>query len=158
MSEISNFSDQISGIKKAFKEITPLLETVERMKAAGIPVDQVLPDKFNKQDTVEIFKKPEHPIEPRERYDLSNGLHIANKYFGQNEKKNYTQNDIDTYTEIIAMFDENVRFDEESHELVFDFAEKTWNFCLITECCQIRILTAVLRRLYDLHVEHSKRN
>ena len=102
MSETIDFSSQISEIKKAFDEITPLLETVERMKAAGIPVDQVISDKLKENGIAKPTQKPEQPVEPKVRYDLSNGLHIANKYFGQNEEKNYTQNDIDIYTEIVT--------------------------------------------------------
>ena len=45
---------------------------------------------------------------------------------------------------------DEVEFDEDSHEIIFEMGGKTWNFCLITECCQVKVLSIVFRSLHDL--------
>lgn len=85
-----------------------------------------------------------------DRYDISQGLHLE----GSDEGKELTlaSDSVETYVKIATYLtdDEIVEIDEDANEIIFKMGGKVWNFSLIKEACQVKILTVTMRKLHDL--------
>jgi hypothetical protein len=156
LSTASQFNDM-------FEQMKPMLETIEKLNSMGVPVGEMISKQMEDGSTNPVIpqvpisihrpkeeKQTEISLSEKTRYDLSLGLHIPQKYFG--EQRTYTEEDLILYKKVAAIFsdDFSCEYDEDTHEIMFNLSGKKWNFCLITECCQVKVLSEVFRRTYDL--------
>lgn len=142
-----------------YEQMKPMLDTIDKLNSLGVPVGEMISKQLKNgsevpvvpQVPVSIFKEEEKiKQDEKARYDFSKGLHIPQKYFG--EQKTYTDADVELYKKVASVFsdDFSCEYDEDTHEIMFNLSGKKWNFCLITECCQVKVLSEVFRRTYDL--------
>ena len=152
--QIPDIEGTAKKLTDTFDKMKPVLEAIEKMDAMGIPVADIMTGKLKVPPNVGLSKpdsaKTVKMSDPVERYDLSQGLHIPNKYF--EEATTYSEDMKNTYVLVAQLLTDGdeVEFDEDSHEIIFEMGGKTWNFCLITECCQVKVLSIVFRSLHDL--------
>lgn len=147
--QIPDIEGTAKKLTDTFDKMKPVLEAIEKMDAMGIPIADIMSGKLK----VPPAAPPANSVKlscPVERYDLSQGLHIPNKYF--EEAATYSEDMKNTYVLVAQLLTDGdeVDFDEDSHEIIFEMGGKTWNFCLITECCQVKVLSIVFRSLHDL--------